>query len=63
MHLLTEAVVVAVRMHGEHGAVVRTLTPEAGIQAGYVRGGRSRRLRPVLVPGNRVQAEYRARTE
>ena len=63
MRLETEAVVVAVRAHGEHGAVVRALTPGAGIQAGYVRGGRSRRLRPVLVPGNRVQAEYRARTE
>lgn len=63
MRLETEAVVVAVRAHGEHGAIVRALTPGAGIQAGYVRGGRSRRLRPVLVPGNRVQAEYRARTE
>lgn len=30
--------------------------------SGYVRGGRSRAMRPVLVPGNRVQAEYRART-
>ena len=63
MHLLTEAVIVAVRAHGEHGAIVRALTPGAGIQAGYVRGGRSRSLRPVLVPGNRIQAEYRARTD
>jgi DNA repair protein RecO (recombination protein O) len=38
------------------------LTPDDGIQAGYVRGGRSRRLRPVLVPGNLVQASFRART-
>ena len=63
MHLETEAVIVAVRTHGEHGAIVRALTPTAGIQAGYVRGGKSRRLRPVLVPGNRVHAEFRARTE
>jgi DNA repair protein RecO (recombination protein O) len=62
VHLETQAIVCAVRAHGEHGAIVRALTPEAGIQAGYVRGGRSRRLRPVLVPGNVVQAEYRART-
>ena len=61
--LETEAVVVAVRPHGEHGAIVRALTPDAGIRAGYVRGGRSRRLRPVLVPGNRIAAEFRARTE
>jgi DNA repair protein RecO (recombination protein O) len=43
--------------------VVRALTPADGVQPGYVRGGRSRRLRPVLLPGNLVQAEYRARNE
>lgn len=63
MNLLTPAIVCAVRPHGEHGAIVRALTPDAGMQAGYVRGGRSRRLRPVLLPGNLVQAEYRARTD
>jgi DNA repair protein RecO (recombination protein O) len=63
MRLETQAIVCAVRAHGEHGAVVRALTPADGIQAGYVRGGRSRRLRPVLLPGNLVQAEYRARTD
>jgi DNA repair protein RecO (recombination protein O) len=50
------------RAHGEHGAVVRALTPDNGLMAGYVRGGRSRTMRPVLIPGNRVQAEFRART-
>ena len=63
MHLVTQAIICAVRPHGEHGAIVRALTPAAGIQAGYVRGGRSRRLRPILVSGNLVQAEYRARTD
>lgn len=63
MHLETQAIICAVRVHGEHGAIVRALTPGAGVQAGYVRGGRSRRLRPVLVPGNLVQADYRSRTE
>ncbi len=63
MHLETEAIVCAVRTHGEHGAIVRALTPGEGVLAGYVRGGKSRRLRPVLVPGNLVQADYRARTE
>ncbi|MBS0502854.1 MAG: recombination protein O N-terminal domain-containing protein [Proteobacteria bacterium] len=57
------AIIVAVRSHGEHGAIVRALTPRDGLQAGYVRGGRSRRLRPVLVPGNLVEAEFRARVE
>ncbi|TVV75488.1 DNA repair protein RecO [Sphingomonas solaris] len=63
MHLSTEAIVCAVLAHGEHGAIVRLLTPADGLRAGYVRGGRSRRLRPVLLAGNVVQAEYRARTE
>jgi len=63
MHLETRAIICAVRAHGEHGAIVRALTPEEGVQPGYVRGGKSRRLRPVLVPGNLVAADYRARTE
>lgn len=63
MRIETQAIIVAVRAHGEHGAIVRALTPAEGVQPGYVRGGRSRRLRPVLLPGNLVQAEYRARTE
>jgi DNA repair protein RecO (recombination protein O) len=63
MRLLTEAIVCAVRPHGEHGAIVRALTPAEGMQPGFVRGGRSRRLRPVLMAGNLVQAEYRSRSE
>lgn len=63
MRLTTSAIIVSVRAHGEHGAIVRALTPDDGIQAGYVRGGRSRALRPVLLAGNVVAAEFRARTE
>ena len=63
MRIETQAIILAVRAHGEHGAIVRALTPADGVQPGFVRGGRSRRLRPILLPGNLVQAEYRARTE
>jgi DNA repair protein RecO (recombination protein O) len=63
MRLTTEAIVLAVRAHGEHDAIVRALTPRDGVQAGYVRGGRSRRLRPVLLPGNLIAGEFRARTD
>lgn len=63
MHLLADALVLAVLPHGEHGAVLRALTAEAGLIAGYVRGGRSRRLRPVLQPGNRVRLELRSRVD
>ncbi len=63
MHINTEAIVCAVRAHGEYGAIARLMTPADGLQPGYVRGGRSRRLRPVLLAGNIVQAEFRARTD
>jgi DNA repair protein RecO (recombination protein O) len=63
MHIQAQAIVCAVLAHGEHGAVARLMTPEDGLRPGYVRGGRSRRLRPALVPGNIVQAEFRARSE
>ena len=43
--------------------MVRALTEEHGLQAGYVRGGRSRRLKPVLQPANLIQGDWRARTE
>jgi len=62
MQLRTTAIICSMRAHGEHGAIVRALTPDHGLLAGYVRGGRSRRLRPVLVPGNLVEADFRART-
>ncbi|MEW4466629.1 DNA repair protein RecO [Parasphingorhabdus sp. JC815] len=62
-NLSTTAIICSVRGHGEHGAVVRALTPENGLMAGYVRGARSRMMRPVLIPSNLVQADYRARTK
>jgi len=59
----TPAIVCALRSHGEHGAVVRLMTPEHGLQAAYVRGARGRRMRPVLMAGNLVQASLSARTD
>ncbi|MEH3101754.1 DNA repair protein RecO [Sphingomonas adhaesiva] len=63
MHLIADAIVLSVRAHGEHGAVVRALTRDDGVRAGYVRGGHSRRLRPVLQPANLVRGEWRARSD
>jgi DNA repair protein RecO (recombination protein O) len=59
----TQAIVCALRNHGEHGAIVRLMTPDQGLVAGYVRGARGRRMRPVLIAGNVVQAQLAARTE
>ena len=63
MRTESPAIVCALRVHGEHGAVVRLMTPEHGLQAAYVRGARGRRMRPVLIPGNLVQARLSARTD
>ena len=63
MRIESEAVVCALRSHGEHGAVVRLLTPDHGLQAAYVRGARGRRMRPILVAGNLVMAQLSARAE
>lgn len=63
MRLETKAIVCSLRSHGEHGAVVRLMTPEDGLQAAYVRGARGRRMRPVLMAGNIVEAHLTARTD
>ena len=63
MRFTAPAIVLALRTHGEHGAVVRLLTEAHGLQAAYVRGARGRRMRPVLIPGNLVEAQLSARTE
>jgi DNA repair protein RecO (recombination protein O) len=63
MRLTTQAIVLSLRSHGEHGAVVRLMTPEHGLQAAYVRGARGRRMRPVLMAGNLVEASLAARTD
>ncbi|MFL6763771.1 MAG: DNA repair protein RecO [Sphingomicrobium sp.] len=58
-----QAIVCALRSHGEHGAIVRLMTPQQGLVAAYVRGARGRRMRPVLIAGNMVQAQLSARTD
>jgi DNA repair protein RecO (recombination protein O) len=63
VNIETPAIVCALRTHAEHGAIVRLMTPDDGLQAAYVRGARGRRMRPVVVPGNQVQARLRSRTQ
>lgn len=63
MRFTTPAIILSVRPHGEHGAVVRMMTPDHGLQAAYVRGARGRRMRPILMAGNKVEAALSARTE
>ncbi|WP_394270709.1 DNA repair protein RecO [Qipengyuania sp.] len=63
MHLRAPAIVLAARAHGETAVIARLLTAEHGVVAGYVAGGRGRNLRPVVIPGNLVEAEVRARSD
>lgn len=62
MELRSPAILVASRLHGETAVIARALTAEYGLVAGYVAGGRGRHLRPVLIPGNRIDIELRARS-
>ena len=55
MHVRAPALILAVRAHGETAVIARLLTAEYGVVAGYVAGGRGRRLRPVTIPGNAVR--------
>jgi DNA repair protein RecO (recombination protein O) len=63
VHLEAPAIVCALLPSGETGAVGRFLTPDNGLVAGFVHGGRSRKLRPVLQPGNAVALTLRSRTD
>ncbi|MEO7602153.1 MAG: DNA repair protein RecO [Sphingomicrobium sp.] len=63
MRFEARGIVCALRNHGENGAILRMMTAEYGLLAAYVRGARGRRMRPVLVPGNVVEARLSARVE
>jgi DNA repair protein RecO (recombination protein O) len=63
MRFSAEAIVCGIRLNGEHGAVARLMTEAHGLQAAYVRGARGRRMRPLLIAGNVVEAEFSSRVE
>lgn len=58
-----EAIIIGTRRHGENSAILEVMTAAYGRHLGLVRGGRSRRMRPVLQPGNRVDVTWRARLD
>ncbi|SFF94794.1 DNA replication and repair protein RecO [Novosphingobium sp. CF614] len=63
MQFRAPALVCAAHPHGETAVIVRLLTAEHGLVAAYVAGGRGRQLRPVLIPGNAVEAEVRSKSD
>ena len=62
MHFRAPAILCATRAHGETGGIVRLMTADHGLVAAYCAGARGRRLRPLLIPGNRLDAEIAARS-
>ena len=58
-----EALVLGARRHGEAAVILELMTRAHGRHLGLVHGGRSKRLSPVLQPGNSVEAVWRARLD
>ena len=56
-----EGIFLGAKPLGEANAVAELFTLGHGRHLGLVRGGRSRRLRPLLQPGNRLRVRWRAR--
>lgn len=56
-----EGIIVGTRRHGETDVILEVLTAGHGRHLGLVKGGRSRRLRPILQPGNTLSLTWRAR--
>ena len=55
------ALVLACIGHGEHGVIGRFLSANEGLVVAYIRGGRGRRMRAVLQPGNHVALDLAVR--
>lgn len=58
-----EGIILGTRKHGETSAILEVMTRAHGRHLGLVRGGRSRRMQPILQPGNRVDLVWWARLD
>jgi DNA repair protein RecO (recombination protein O) len=61
MDFSDEAIFLSAKPLGEANMVAEVLTRGHGRHLGLVRGGRSRRMRPLLQPGNLIRVTWRAR--
>jgi DNA repair protein RecO (recombination protein O) len=61
MDFSDEAIFLSAKPLGEANMVAEVLTLGHGRHLGLVRGGRSRRMRPLLQPGNVIRVTWRAR--
>lgn len=58
-----EGIIIGARRHGETSLILEAMTAAHGRHLGLVRGGRGRRMQPLLQPGNRVELLWRARLD
>jgi DNA repair protein RecO (recombination protein O) len=58
-----DGTILSLRPHGETSVILEVFTRARGRHAGVVRGGVSRKIAPVIQPGNRVTLAWRARLE
>lgn len=58
-----EGFLLAARPFGESSALIEVFTAAQGVHRGLVRGGASRKLTPVLQPGNTLALTWRARLD
>ncbi|MCX8280554.1 DNA repair protein RecO [Phyllobacterium sp. 0TCS1.6C] len=58
-----EGIILGARRHGETSIILEVMTRDHGRHLGLVRGGRSRRMQPMIQPGNRVDVVWRARMD
>ena len=58
-----EGIILGTRKHGETSVILEVMTRAHGRHLGMVRGGRSRRMQPLLQAGNRVDVLWRARLD
>lgn len=58
-----EGIILGTRRHGETSAIVEVMTRAHGRHLGVVRGGRSKRMQPMLQVGNHVALHWWARLD
>src|SRR5579875_3528331 len=58
-----EGLIIGGRRHGESSVILEVMTRGHGRHLGLVRGGRSKRMAPLLQPGNEVEVTWRARLD
>lgn len=55
--------IIGAKKHGESSVILEVMTHAHGRHLGLVKGGRSKRMQPLLQPGNSVEVTWRARLD